>query len=471
MTETLSTPAEVALPAAKLAAFRAGLRGELIRPIDQSYDNARQVFNGMVDKRPALIVRCAGVSDVLNAVRIARDHDLLVAVRGGGHNVAGSAVCDGGMVVDFSSMKGIRINPAARTARVEPGVTWGELNHDLQAFGLGATGGYVSVTGVPGLTLGGGLGWLMRKHGLACDNLLSADVVTADGDLVRASSTENPDLFWGLRGGGGNFGIVTSFEFQVHPVGVALAGLLVYPLAAAREVLNLFRECSETAPDELTWGALLLTAPRAPFVPEPAQDQPVVALTLAYAGAIDEGERVLRPLREFGPPVLDLVEPMPYSAAQRMADDFFPAGLRHYWKSSFLHGFSDGAIDTLATRFETVPSPQTIVLVEQLGGALARIDAAATAFPHRHWPFNFLVTSMWSDRRDDEKNIAWTRGLWEAMQPFTANAVYVNFLGVEGEERVRAAYGSARYEQLVALKNEYDPTNFFRLNQNIKPAV
>jgi FAD/FMN-containing dehydrogenase len=471
MTETLSTLADEALAGADLESFRTRLRGELIRPDDPSYDEARQIFNGMLDKRPALIVRCAGVADVMSAVRFAHESELLVAVRGGGHNVAGSAVCDGGIVIDLSQMKGIWIDPAARTARVEPGVTWGELNHDLQAFGLGATGGYVSTTGVPGLTLGGGLGWLMRKHGLACDNLLSADVITADGRLLRSTATENADLFWGLRGGGGNFGIVTSFEFQVHPVGVALAGLLVYPLAAARDVLKLFREFAETAPDELTWGVLLLTAPRAPFVPEQAQGLPVAAITLVYTGPIDEGEQAIRPLREFGPPVVDLVQPMPYAAAQCMADDFFPPGLRHYWKSSFLPRLSDDAIDTLATRFETVPSPQTIVIVEQLGGAVARVDGAATAFPHRFWDFNFLTTSMWPDAQDDEENIAWTRDLWDAMQPFTSDAVYVNFLGVEGEERVRAAYGTTRYEQLVALKNEYDPTNFFRLNQNIKPAM
>jgi len=367
-------------------------------------------------------------------------------------------------------MKGVWIDPATGTARVEPGVTWGEFNHDLQAFDLGATGGYISTTGVPGLTLGGGLGWLMSKHGLACDNLRSADVVTADGRFLRASESENADLFWGLRGGGGNFGIVTSFEFRVHPVGTVLAGLLVYPLAAAGELLKRFRAYAQTAPGELTFGVLLLTAPRAPFVPEPAQGMPVCAVTLVYAGPPAEGERVLRPLREFRPPLVDLVQPMPYAAAQCMADDFFPAGLRHYWKSSYLRSLGDDAINTLVTRFETVPSPRTIMIVEQLGGAVARIDAEATAFPQRSATFNYLVTSMWPDSEDDEKNIAWTRALADAMEPYTSDAAYVNFLGAEGHERVKSAYGTVRYEQLIAIKNNYDPTNFFRLNQNIKPA-
>ncbi len=367
-------------------------------------------------------------------------------------------------------MKGVWIDPATGTARVEPGVTWGEFNHDLQAFDLGATGGYISTTGVPGLTLGGGLGWLMSKHGLACDNLRSADVVTADGRFLRASESENADLFWGLRGGGGNFGIVTSFEFRVHPVGTVLAGLLVYPLAAAGELLTFFRAYAQIAPDELTSGVLLLTAPRAPFVPEPAQGMPVCAVTLVYAGPPAEGERVLRPLREFRPPLVDLVQPMPYAAAQCMADDFFPAGLRHYWKSSYLRSLGDDAINTLVTRFETVPSPRTIMIVEQLGGAVARIDAEATAFPQRSATFNYLVTSMWPDSEDDEKNIAWTRALADAMEPYTSDAAYVNFLGAEGHERVKSAYGTVRYEQLIAIKNNYDPTNFFRLNQNIKPA-
>jgi FAD/FMN-containing dehydrogenase len=463
------TPSKSALDSEGLQAFGDSLRGELVGPTDPDYDDARRVFNAMIDKNPALIARCAGTADVVKAVDFARAADRQVAVRGGGHNVTGNAVCDGGLVVDLSGMKGVRIDPARQTARVEPGVTWGELNDDLQTFGLGATGGYVSTTGVAGLTLGGGLGWLMRKHGLACDNLLSADVVTADGRLLHACPTENEDLFWGLCGGGGNFGIVTSFEFRVHPVGTALAGPIIYPLATAKELMQFYREFAETTPDELTAGILLLTAPRAPFVPEQAQGAPVAAITLAYSGAPEDGEAAIRPLREFGPPVIDLVQPMPFAAVQQMADDFFPPDLRHYWKSSFLGALSDDAIDTIVTRFETVPSPQTIVIVEQGGGALARVDPGATAFPHRTWEFNFLVTSMWGDSRADEDNIAWTRDLWDAVQPFASDAVYVNFLGVEGDERVRSAYGP-NYKRLVNLKRKCDPTNFFQLNQNIPPA-
>lgn len=459
------------LEEAAIEELKASLRGPLIRPGDEGYDEARTVFNGMIDRRPALIVRCAGVADVIDAVNFARANNLLVVVRGGGHNVAGNAVCDGGIVIDLSQMKGLRIDPAARTVRVEPGLNWAEVNHDLQAFGLAATGGFVGVTGVAGLTLGGGLGWMVRKHGLALDNLLSVDVVTADGRFLTASLRENDDLFWGVRGGGGNFGVVTSFEFQAHPAGTVLAGLVMHPLDRAKEALRLCREYEGAAPEEWTGGALLFSAPTAPFVPEEARGAPVVGLGGVFTGPLDTGERALRPLREFGPPLADLFQPMPYSAAQTMADFLWPPGSQNYWKSSYLRELSDDAIDTIVSFFARVPSRLTTLVIEHNGdGAMNRVGDDETAFGPRNWPYNFLVTSLWSDPADTDKNIGWTRQFWEAMQPFLADGAYVNYLGEEGEGGVKAAYGS-KYERLVALKNKYDSTNLFCLNQNIKPTL
>jgi len=453
-----------------LQEFRTGLRGQLLLPKDVGYDEARQIHNAMIDKRPAMIVRCAGVADVIAAVNFARKNELLLAVRGAGHNVAGTSLCDDGMVIDLTQMKGVRGDPAARTARVEAGATWGELNHELQVFGLAATGGYVGTTGVSGLTLGGGLGWLVRKHGLALDNLLSVDLVTADGRLVTASSTDNEDLFWGVRGGGGNFGIVTSFEFKVHPAGVVLAGLVLHPLSRGAETLRFWRDYERTAPEELTNGALLFHPPADLPVPDVLHKEGIVGLGGVYCGSLEVGEHVLRPLRGFGPPAADIFQPMPYSAAQAMADFLWPAGRYNYWKSGFLKGLGDGAIDTILASYARVPSLRTVVVLEHNGdGAMNRVSDDETAFAHRQWPYNFLVMSAWTSPAESDANIRWTREIWEAMQPFLAEAVYVNYLGDEGEDRVRAAYGS-KYGRLVALKTKYDPTNFFRTNQNIRPG-
>src|SRR5713101_1636325 len=417
------------------------LRGDLLRPGDGTYDEARKIYNAMIDKRPALIARCAGAADVIRCVNLAREHQLVLSVRGGGHNVAGKAVCDDGLMIDLSRMKGVRVDPVRSTVHAEPGLTWGELNDDLQLFGLAATGGFVSTTGVAGLTLGGGLGWLVRKPGLALDNLLSVD-------------------------------IVTSFEFRVHPVGTALAGLVIHPIAKAREALQFFREYETTSPEEFTNGALLFRFPDDPSFPEGLRDLAVVGLGGVYAGPLAAGEKALRPLRDYGPPVADIFQPMPYHAAQKMADFLWPQGLYTYWKSGFLTGFSDGAIDIILDFFVRVPSPRTVVVIEHDGpGAMSRIPELETAFGHRNWPYNFLVTSIWSDPAESEVNIRWTREFWEALRPFLADAVYVNYLGDEGAERVNEAYGKAKYERLVALKNKYDPTNFFRLNQNIKPSA
>ena len=467
----LRTNAGTSVEGSVIEEFAVTIRGEVIRRGDNAYDEARKVFNAMIDKRPGIIVQCAGVADVINSVNFARSNDLLVAVRGVGHNVAGTSVCDDGIVIDLSQMKGIRTDPVARKVRAEPGLTWGELNHDLQAFELAATGGFISTTGVSGLTVGGGLGWLVRKHGLALDNLLSVDVVTADGRFLIASPTENEDLFWGIRGGGGNFGIITSFEFKVHSAGTVLAGLVIHPGARAKEALRAWRDYEASAPEEVTNGALLFHAPEAPFLPEALHGAPVVGMGGIYAGDINEGEDVLRPLREFGPPEADIFQPMPYIDAQTMADFLWPRGFHNYWKSGFLKELNEAVIDTVVDFYEKVPSPMTTVVLEHNGdGAMDRVGEDETAFGHRNRPYNLLITSVWSDPADSDANVQWTRELWEAMQPFLAGSVYVNYLGEEGEERVQAAYTPAKYERLVALKTKYDPTNLFRLNQNIKPA-
>ncbi|MFL5761410.1 MAG: FAD-binding oxidoreductase [Thermomicrobiales bacterium] len=461
---TTSTALPVLDPTA-VAALSTGLRGPVVRPGDDGYDAARHVWNGMIDKRPAVIARCAGVADVLAAVAFARDHDLLLAVRGGGHNIAGTGVCDAGLVLDLSPMKGIRVDPGARAVRAEGGVLWQELDSETQAFGLATTGGFISTTGIAGLTLGGGFGWLMRAHGLACDNLISADVVTADGRLVVASAEENPDLFWGLRGGGGNFGVVTSFAYRLHEVGPeVLAGPLFHPLEAARDGLRFLRDATPTMADALSCAAALLTSP---------EGVPMLGLVPAYIGPIAEGEAAVQPLRAFGSPLADLVAPLPYRTLQQMFDPAFPSGRRSYWKSSFLRGLDDAAIDIMVEHFARVPSPHSAVFLEQFGGAVSRVGSDETAFSHRTAPFNLIVIAGWDDPAQDAANIAWARDLWMAMQPFAAGGVYVNYLGDardEGAGRVRDAYGAAKYDRLTALKATYDPTNLFRVNQNIAPA-
>ena len=460
------------LPEASVQAWQRCLRGPVLRPGDDGYEDARQVWNGMIDRKPAFIVRCAGVADVITAVHFAHDHGLLVAVRGGGHNVAGTAVCDGGMVIDLSPMRGIRVDPRARTARAQAGLLWGEFDHETQAFGLATPGGIVTHTGIAGLTLGGGIGWLMRTHGLTCDNLLSADVVTADGQFLHASSQEHPDLFWGLCGGGGNFGIVTSFEDRLHPIGPRLlAGVVLHPAERAHEALRFYRDYITTVPDELTTIVNLRMAPPAPFLPAHLHGLPVVIIAACYAGDIAEGERVLAPLQAFGPPLVDLIRPTSYTTHQGMFDASVPHALRYYWKSEYLAALSDGALDTLVAHAWQAPSPTSYTIMFQLGGAIRRVAEDAAAFEDRHAHHALNINGVWSDPHATDAHIQWTRAFWEAMRPFSTGRVYVNFLGDEGEDRVRAAYGAAKYVRLVALKNAYDPTNMFRLNQNIAPTA
>ena len=463
---TLGLPAE-STPApdeAAILAFAASLGGALLRPGDPGYDDARRLFNGMIDRRPALIARCATAGDVMKSVRFAREHALPVSVRGGGHNVAGNALCDGGLTIDLSPMKGMQVDPRARTVRAQAGLTWRELDRECQGFGLATTGGQISSTGIAGLTLGGGIGWLGRSYGLTCDNLLSADVVLADGSFVTASAAEHADLFWGLRGGGGNFGVVTVFEYRLHPIGTMLGGMLLYPFDRASEVLRFYREVTQAAPDALAVYAVLLTAPDG--------SGPAVALLVGYNGPLAQGEALLRPLREFGPPRADLTGPMPYEQLQTLLDEGFPFGLRNYWKSSFLASLPDATIDSIVERFAAVPSPLSAVVIEPLGGAYCRGSREETAFDHRDYDYNLLVLARWEDAADDERQMRWTRDLWQAVQPAAAAGVYINYLeaGQEGAARIRAAYG-ASYDRLVALKNHYDPTNFFRGNQNIQPTA
>jgi FAD/FMN-containing dehydrogenase len=437
------------LEEAAVQEFAADLRGELIRPEDDGYDAARAVFNGMIDRHPALIVRAAGVADVIRGVNIARTHNLPLSVRGGGHSVAGNAVCDNGVMLD------------RQTTQAQAGLTLGEFDLETQEFGLATTLGVVSMTGIAGLTLGGGLGWLNGRYGLACDNLISADVVTADGRLLTASAEENEDLFWGIRGGSGNFGVVTSFEYQLHPVGPVLGGGLVYPMTKAGEVLRFYHEFASECPDELSTVASLGISP---------DGSPVVSISVCYCGPIETGEQVLRLLRTLGSPLEDSIQPMAYRTLQSAPDAGFPFGRQHYWKSSYLKHLSDEAIEVMIRFVAEMPSPTTGVGLQQMHGAASRVDPVATAFPHRDEHYDLIILSQWTDPADSARNIEWTRAFFEAMQPFFERGVYVNNLGEEGEDRVKAAYG-ANYDRLLTLKNKYDPTNLFRLNQNIKSAA
>jgi FAD/FMN-containing dehydrogenase len=446
-------------------------RGQIICPDDEDYEGARKVWNASIDRRPSIIARCSGTADVMSAVKFAGRSEMLVAVRGGAHNVAGNAVCDGGIVIDLSRLKGIWVDPAARTARVQPGVTWGELDRETQAFGLATPGGLVSTTGIAGFTLGGGIGWLSRKFGTASDNLLSVDLVTAAGDHVRASAAENPDLFWGIRGGGGNFGVVTSFELQLHPVGPAvLGGLMFYSADRAPRILRLLREFLH-GPDELFTVAVLRLAPPAPFLPPEVHGTSVIVLGLCWAGPLEEGREILRPLRDLGEPLADLVTPRPYTELQSMIDAGGSAGFHNYWKAQYLRDLPEKAIDTIISSAATITSPISDLKVFPMGGAVARVDEDDSAFGHRSAPFVININSRWEMPDESDRHIQWTREFWSAVQPFSTGGVYVNFLGDEGQDRVRAAYGEAKYERLVELKNKYDPANLFHLNQNIKPSA
>jgi FAD/FMN-containing dehydrogenase len=463
-----------ALDEQAFTSLQSRFHGALILPSDAAYHEARHVWNGMIDKYPALIARCADVEDVITAVNFAREHNLLVAVRGGGHNVAGSATCDGGLVIDLSSMRSVQVDPAAQLAFVQGGAIWADVDQATQAYGLATPGGLVSTTGVAGLTLGGGLSWLRGKYGLSCDNLVAADIVTADGTLRHASETENSDLLWGLRGGGGNFGVVTNFTFRLHPVGPTVACLMIlYPEEQARELLAQWQRFMATAPDEFSSNAFFWAVPSDPSLPVEAHGQRVLGLAGMYVGPVEEGEKIFQPLRQLATPVLDLSMPLPYVVKQTAVDAFFPAGtLRYYWKSLYLNSLSAEVIDALATLSATRPSSLTMVDLWAMGGAVARVPAEATAFGDRSAPFWLVFNTNWADPAESGRNIEWTRDFWRKMQPFAREGIYMNFPGLneEGNRLVQESHG-VNYERLVALKNKYDPTNFFRLNQNIQPTA
>ncbi|MGH2744210.1 MAG: FAD-binding oxidoreductase [Thermoleophilaceae bacterium] len=443
--------------------------GELVGPAHPGYDEHRKVWNGSIERRPALIARCAGVADVIAAVRFAREQGLLVALRSGGHSYPGLSACDAGIVIDLGQMKGIRVDPVARTARAQAGVLLGEMDREAQAFGLAVPAGIVTHTGLAGLTLGGGIGWLERKYGLTIDQLLSVDLVTADGEFVKASETENPDLFWGVRGGGGNFGVVTEFEFRLNPVGPSvLAGPILWAMEDSPDVLRFYRDWITDVPDELTTIVTYRRVLPSPFVPSELDGKHAVIVGCCYAGPVEEGEEVVRPLRRFGSPLLDMCQPKPYVAHQASLDPGFPHGWWYYIRSCNLAELGDEVIDTLAEHGRRIVSPESVCSIFHLGGAVATVDEDETAFTGRDAGHTVNVIGITTAGEGFDPEREWARGLWSALEPHHQNA-YVNFLMEEGEERVREAYGAQKYDRLKALKRTYDPDNFFRLNQNIPP--
>ena len=451
-----------------------GFRGELITADHIDYETARAVWNGAVDRRPRLIARCGGSADVAAAVRYARHHDLEMAVRGGGHNVAGTAVCDDGIVIDLSEMRGVWVDPTARTAAVQGGALWGDVDHETQAHGLATTGGIVSHTGVAGLTLGGGLGWLMRKHGLTVDNLLAAEVVTADGSIVRASADEHPDLFWALRGGGGNFGIATSFRFALHPVGpTVMAGPVFWAADDTIDVLRFYRDFVAEAPDELGTVIRVGTVPPLPSIPKDLHFRPAIAVACCYAGAVEEGERAVGELRRFGTPLVDLVGPKPYVAHQGAIDETVPHGWHYYWKASSLTGLSDAVISVVADHAYTASSPRSYAVMFHMGGAVARVPDDATAYAGRDVAHNIVIEGVWLPEESGEHagaETAWAREFLDALEPHRTG-VYVNFLDSDDDtSRVREAYGDRIYRRLAEVKARYDPDNAFHHNKNIPPG-
>jgi FAD/FMN-containing dehydrogenase len=452
-----------ALDADRLDAFAKELSGSTFQPGEAGYDEARAVHNGLIDKRPALIVRCRGVADVTAAIRLARETGHEISVRGGGHNIAGRCVTNGGIMVDLAEMKGMYVDPEARTARAQGGLVWSEFNREAAVHGLAVTGGAISTTGIAGLTLGGGLGWLMGIHGLAADNLLSVELVKADGAVVNVNATSDPDLFWALRGGGGNFGVATSLEYRVHPLGEVVGGLVAHPFDAARDVLRFYREFTQSVPDELTVFAGLVYAPG-------SSDLRLAAMVICHAGTPEQAARDLAPLREFGQPLMVELGPMPYPVMNTLLDDGFPRGALNYWKSSFIEDLDDELIDTAIARFEETPSPLNAILFEHFHGAVTRIGATDTAVPHRQVGYNMLLPSVWLDPAETEANIAWTRATFDLMRPHFAGRRWLNYFSDDdGVDAVRAAYG-LNYPRLVEVKRRHDPENLFRLNHNIDPA-
>ena len=446
----------------RLKSLAAAFSGTLLRAGDDGYEEARRVHNGLIDKRPVLIARCRGTADIAGALDLARESGLEISVRGGGHNVGGRAVTNGGVMIDLSLMRGIHVDPKARTVRTQGGATWREFNRETAVHGFATTGGVISTTGVAGLTLGGGLGWLLGAYGLAVDNLSSVELVTAAGDLLNVGADEHPDLFWAVRGGGGNFGVAASFEFRVHPLREVVGGLVAHPITAANDVLRFYRDFTATVPDDLSVFAALVHAPDGSGVP-------LVALIVCHAGALEQAQRDVRPLLEFGTPAMAQIGPMPYPVINTILDDAFPRGALNYWKSSFIKGLSDDTIGAMIDRFAGCPSPMSGIVIEHFHGAVTRVPVSATAVPHREAGYNFLVASVWTDPAAVDRNIAWTRATYADMEPYLARGRYVNYLGDdEPNDAVERAYGP-NFARLVEVKRKYDPDNLFRLNQNIVP--
>ena len=452
--------------------LRASVRGAFCLPGEAAYEQARTIWNAMIDRRPACVVRATGAADVIQAVNFAREHHLRLAVRGGGHNIAGNAVCDGGLMIDLTPMKSVRIDPFARTARVEPGVTLGEFDREAQAFGLATPLGINSTTGVAGLTLGGGFGWLSRKYGLTIDNLVSADVVLADGTLVHASEKENADLFWAIRGGGGNFGIVTSFEYRLYPVGPqVLAGLIIHPFAQAKELIDGYRRIVAKAPEELTCWFVMRQAPPLPFLPPDVHGTEVFVLALCWSGDLEAGRKVVAPLQALGKPIADVVGVMPYAGWQTAFDPLLTPGVRNYWKSHDFIELKDEAVDIMLDAVRRLPTPDCEIFIGHLAGAVNRVPKNATAYPHRDVHFVMNVHTRWNDRADDARCIGWARQLFDHMAPHATGGVYVNFMPEDEEQRVRSGAYGPNFERLAKVKAKYDPANLFRQNQNIAPAL
>ncbi len=457
----------------EIAELREAIRGSVLAPGEPEYDEAKTLWNGMFDDvEPALIVRCAGAADVIRAIELARSEGLEIAVRGGGHSIPGFSTVDGGIVIDLSPMKGARVDPATRRVTAQPGLLWQDLDAETQAFGLAATGGLISTTGVSGFTLGGGIGWLVRKQGLAADHLMAADVVTADGRLVRAGEGGDPELLWGLRGGGGNFGVVTALELALQPVGpMVYGGIIVFPGDRADEVCHFFADWTASGlADELTTVLNLTTAPPAPFIPEAFHGQPVAVVAACHVGSADEAERALAPIRALGNPVADLLGPLPYVAMQQLLDPLWAKGLRNHMKAGYLANLGGGAINTLLHGWQAKPSPMSELHIHHMGGAAARMDPSSAAFPHREAPYVANFVSRWEDPATDDDQIGWGRDVYAALEEHTTGGAYINFLSDEGQDRVRAAYGEDTYARLQALKRTYDPDNAFHRNQNILPG-
>lgn len=453
---------------AAIPAFARTFDGTLVQPGDAQYDASRAIFNGMIDRHPRLIARCAGTSDVVQAIAFARTHALTCSVRGGGHNVAGSALNDGGIVIDLSGMRDVRVDPEQRIAHVQGGATWAEVDAATHAFGLATPGGMVSTTGVGGLTLGGGLGHLTRAYGLSIDNLLSAELVLADASVVTASETQHPDLFWAIRGGGGNFGVVTALTFRLHPVSVVYGGPLLYPRECAGDVLRLYRDFLAAAPDEMSAMFAYLIVPPGPPFPEHLHGATMCAILPCYVGPLDRGAELVQPLRDFGPPALDLLGPIPFPVLQSLFDPLAPSGLQQYWKADFVSEITDAMIDIHTTFGPQIPTLTSIVHIYPVSGAAGRVGADATAYAHRAARFVHIIGAAYPDPAETPRHVAWVREYWGALHPHAAGG-YVNFMMDEGEERIRSTYGD-HYARLAALKATYDPTNLFRMNQNITPA-